>query len=419
MEKYKNFFTKNLDLKIISLVIAIILWIVSMNINNPLMTETYTVPMTLLNLSHVNDSGMVILNEADLSKQEVYIKIKATRNDLISLDTSRIKATIDFSPVDITNTNNIGKSVPVSVYVSVPSISYEIVDYSPKTVDVVFDQLITKDIPIELKQSGTPSGNYEITGTPTVSPEVVTVKGAKTYVDQISNAEVTVDLNGATAPISDQFDIHLYDTDKKDVTESFSLSSNTANVNINISRTDSLAIDTPTWEGEPAEGYKVVDISWTPKYVDAIGDENTISAMKYLTLPPVNVSGATTDVVTVYNLNDLLKDQDISIQAGAEDECTVTVKIEKVITKSVDVSIDNIKFVNITEEQQQSLNLPSTIKVNITGPTSEIEIFDPSTISGVADFTNFAEGDMDIEVDVTCTNPQIEVETPVRLTLSE
>ncbi len=419
MEKYKNLFIKNWDLKLISLAIAIILWIVSMNINNPQMTETYTVPVELLNLSHVNDNGMVVLNEASLNKQQVYIKIKATRNDLISLDTSRIKASIDFSPVDITNTANIGESVPVSVYVSVPSINYEIVDYSPRQVDVVFDQLITKDVPIELNQTGTPNNNYEVSGTPTVSPDIVTVKGAKTYVDQINNAQVDVDLSGTTTPISDQYDIHLFDVEGKDVTESFSLSSKTSFVTVNVSRTDSLAIDTPTWEGEPAEGYKVVDISWSPKYVDAIGDETAISSMNYITLPPVNISGATSDFVMVYDLNELLNDEGLWIQSGAEDKCTVTVKIEKVITKSVDVSIENINMINITDEQKAQLQLPETIKVSITGPTSEVEIFDPSTINGVADFSTFLEADTGIEVDVTCSNPQIEVETPVRLTLSE
>ncbi len=417
MDKLKDLFLKNIGLKIISLVAAILLWIVSMNINNPQMTQTYTIPITIQNLSHVNDSGMVVLNESELVKTQVYVKIKATRNDLLALDTARLTANIDFSPVDITNRKNIGKSVPVSITVNAPSISYEIVDYSPKTVNVTFDELTTKDVPVELNQTGKPAKNFEVSGTTVVSPETVTVKGAKTYVDQIEKAEVYADIEGAQSSINEQFTIHILDKEGNDFTNMFSLSSQSANVNITIKRVDSILVGTPKWEGELQEGYKVVDVTWSPKYIDVIGDEDTIASISFLELPPINVTGASADVTQVYDLKELLEPMGLKVQEGASTECTVTVKIEQVVTKIIDVPTKNINFINAEEGQVESLTMPENIQVTVTGPNSEILNLDPATLNCVADFANYKVGDSGIEVDVTCSNLLIEVQSPVRLSV--
>ncbi len=415
MDRIKTLFLKNTGLKIISLFIAILLWIVSMNLNNPQMTQTYTVPLQLLNLSHVNDSGMVILNESDLNKQEVYIKIKATRNDLITLDESRITASIDFSPVDITNSENIGKSVPVTIYVSVPSIDYEVVDYSPRTVNIVFDELTTKDIPIEIVQSGVPANNYELTSNIVASPNIVTIKGAKSDVDTVEKAEVYVDLQGVSGPINEQYPISIIEFGGEDITDKFSLSSQSANITVPIEKVDSILVGSPTWTGDPAEGYNVVDITWSLKYVDVVGDEEMISSLAYIELPQINVTGATTDVTEIIDLNEILEPYGLAVQNGSESECSITVKIEETVKKIVEIPTSNIVFSNITDEEREGLNLPETFEVVVTGPASEITNLDPNTISCLADFQNYVTGDDDIEVDVDSTNSLITVETPVRL----
>ncbi len=419
MDKLKTLFLKNTGLKIISLFVAILLWIVSMNVNNPQMTQTYKVPITLLNLNHVNESGMVVLNEADITKQQAYVLIKATRNDLLALDQSRITATVDFSPVDVTNKENIGKTVPVAVHVSVPSINYEIVDSSPRTIDISFDELTTKDIPIGIVKSGAPSSNYEVVGEPTVSPNFVTIKGPKTYVDNVNRAEVYVNMDNTSESINGQYKVNIIDNKETNVTEKFSLSSQSANVNIGVEKTDNLMIGTPSWEGEPATEYRVTDVTWSPKYVDVIGNEDTISSIAYIELPKINVAGANGNVTQVFDLNEILKTYGISLQNGSESQCTVTVVVEQVVIKIIELPTDEIVFTNFTESEKAQFEMPDTFQVTIIGPESVVANVEPSMFSYTADFSSYTEGNSDIEVDVTCTDTSISVESPVRLRISD
>lgn len=418
-DKLKELLFENTGLKILSLLIAIGLWGVCMNLNNPEMTQSYTLPVSLLNMNYVNENGMVILNENELSQQNVYVKIKATRSNLVSLDESRISASVDFSPLDITNSNNIGEKVPVSIYVSVPNINYEVVDYSPRVVDVVFDQLTTKDVPIDIVIEDEPAKNYELQGQNQVSPEYVTIQGAKTNVDDVDSAEVYVSVDNASQPIDDQYDITILSKEDDDITNKVSLSNQTANVNINIVKVDSLNINQPIVEGQAQDGYEVVGINWSPQVIEVVGDEAAIQELGSIELPSINITGAIDDVRKSLDLNAILEPLNISVREGFEDECTVIIDIEKVVTKTVELQTDNIVFENKDNFDFENFDLPDSIKVSVTAPENEMENFDSSTISGTADLSLYKEGDESIQVEVVCSNPLIEVSTPVRLSISK
>lgn len=411
MDKLKTLLFNNAGLKIISLIVAIFLWIVSMNINNPEMTQTFIIPVTLKNINHVTDSGMIILNETELTKTQVSVRIKATRNDLISLDTSRLSAYTDFQPLDITNSKNIGKSVPVSIQIDVPNINYEVIDYSPRTLNVVFDELTTKDFPITINEIGKPSKNYEVVGDTILTPEIVTIKGAKSLVDTISYVGTDVDITDATEDVYGTYPIILLDQEGKDITQQFTLSNQSVGVTIPIKMIESILIGTPKYEGHPETNYQVVDVQWTPKYVDVIGNEDVINSITYLELPSVNVTGATSNVTQVFDLNEILAEKGLSVNQGSQKECTVTFIVEEVITKSLDISSKNIDFVNAPKD----LTIPEKISVTITGPSTEVLNIDPSAIKGTVDLEGLPEGESDVEVDLVCSNSLVSVKTPVRL----
>lgn len=411
MNRIQDLFFKNTWLKVISLLTAILLWMICMNINNPEMTQSYSVPLSLKNLSHVTDSGMIVLNEEEISKTQVYIKIKATRNDLLSLDETRLEAYIDFSPVDITNSKNIGKSVPVSIQIQVPNSSYEIIDYSPRIVSVSFDELVTRDFQVEVNQIGETNKKYEITDSVTVTPEFVTIKGPKSYVDTIHKVSVDVDVSGATETIDEQYQINVYDDDENLIVNKFTLSSQSASVKIPIKMIESILIATPKYEGEPAANYQVVDVTWSPKYVDVIGSDDIINNLSYIELPPVNVTGATTDISQTFDLNLILEDLGLKVRSASQSECTVTFTVEEVITKIASVDSENITFLN----RPNNVEIPDNFYVTVTGPTSEIAKIDTKSITGVCDLKDIPEGETDVIVDVFCPNEFIKVETPVRL----
>lgn len=411
MNNMKNFLLNNTWLKFISLVVAILLWIVCMNINNPEMTQNFTVPVSLQNLNHVTDSGMIILNEEEISKTTIYVKVKANRNDLIGLDASRLTAGIDFAPVDITNSKNIGKSVPVSVNVQAPNINYEILDYSPKNINVTFDELVTTDFTIDVETEGKPSINYEITDSPVLSPDVVTIKGAKSVVESINIANVKIDISGATKDVTGSYPINLLDIDGNNITDKFTLSNQSTNVTIPVKLVKSVLVSTPQYEGEPAEGFKVVNVTWSPKYIDIVGNEDLINDMTYLELPPINVDGAKENVTQVFDMKQILEEKGLSIKSGSKTECAVTFEIEEIITKTVEIDSSNITFLN----KNDNIEIPDTFVATVTGTKSAVLDLQLASITGTCDLKDLPKGESDVVVDLISSNDLVQVSTPVRL----
>ena len=58
-KKILNRITNNIGLKLISVVIAVVLWLVVVNIDNPQMTVTFTSSANIINENIIKDSGKV------------------------------------------------------------------------------------------------------------------------------------------------------------------------------------------------------------------------------------------------------------------------------------------------------------------------------------------------------------------------
>ena len=100
-----NKIDKNWQLKIICFLLAIVLWFVIINEQNPLSEGSYTVPITVENLNSQYITSNV--------PKTVYVRLSGPRNTIINVGPSDIKAYIDLSNVQ-------EGEVEVPVHVEIP-----------------------------------------------------------------------------------------------------------------------------------------------------------------------------------------------------------------------------------------------------------------------------------------------------------
>lgn len=89
--------TKNLALKIISVVIAIVIWYVVVDFNDPIETESYSVRIEVTNESYISN-GKQIYRIADEYKT-VTVYIKGNRSKLKRVQSGNIKVTADLTQI--------------------------------------------------------------------------------------------------------------------------------------------------------------------------------------------------------------------------------------------------------------------------------------------------------------------------------
>ena len=90
----KEFFTKNLDLKILSVLLSVVLWLVVVNIDDPVKNVQFSdVPVQILNDDLLKDKGLVydVVDDSGM----INVSVSGRRSVIEELSKSDIIATAD------------------------------------------------------------------------------------------------------------------------------------------------------------------------------------------------------------------------------------------------------------------------------------------------------------------------------------
>ena len=101
--KKPNKIFNNIGLKILAVIFSVLLWLVSVNINDPVDTEVYrNIPVELENTSLLTEEGLTyqVLDDTD----RVTVTVRASRSVLENINASDVTAAADFSELSFTNT---------------------------------------------------------------------------------------------------------------------------------------------------------------------------------------------------------------------------------------------------------------------------------------------------------------------------
>ena len=150
-------------LKILSLLIAILIWLLVMNIENPSITQTYTdIPVTFVNESYIESMNNIALMVD--GKDSVNVRIRAVSDTIKKLNKENITAVADLIMVPVT--------------VTCAGVDDENIEVTPKNIPIKIDERksIDRIISTELIGESKPDNNYEV-GKITANPEKINIVG--------------------------------------------------------------------------------------------------------------------------------------------------------------------------------------------------------------------------------------------------
>jgi len=177
----------NTFLKVLSLLIAILLWLYVMGQVNP--TTSYTiknVPVQLLNADTLAQRGLAV---GDKGNYTVNVVVEGKKSDITKLDKNRIKAT-----ADIFGYEKGEDSVPVKV--AVPD-GIRLVETNPPKIQVDLEEFVSVYKSVNVTFAGeTPPGMEP--GHISVNPTEIEVKGAKSLVDTVAQVNAGINASDLT-----------------------------------------------------------------------------------------------------------------------------------------------------------------------------------------------------------------------------
>ena len=201
LEKVKN---SRFTMKLFSLALAIALWLVITYTVNPTITQQVNnIPVSFAGETELAARGLVLINKKNIDS--VNAKIRGARSSVINA-LSTISATIDVS--DITSKGS--KTEDVSVDIGVSGVS--ITGRFDLSVTLTVDELVEKEVPVRVLQSGSEKNKQMLVLSESESKKI-TLRGAKSELEKISAAEVSVDISGLESELTRELSYILVNAD--------------------------------------------------------------------------------------------------------------------------------------------------------------------------------------------------------------
>ena len=405
MENAKLF--QNMTLKMASLAGAIIIWLIIMNINDPVVTRIiYDVPVNVVNTSYIESIGLSY--KISDGYDTIAVTVRGNRSLVESLTASRFNVTADLTQIISLETD----PVMVPLTVDSPRISSENLTASPRNINIDIEEMVSKEFVINATASGTtPANGFEV-GEMTVKPETVTIRGPGTLIDKIERVNAIVDVTGIRTDKDIQPDIRITDKNGEQITDTQMsyLSMNvteeemTVHVTVYAVRSGvSLKVET---SGEPASGYTVGNIAVTPSTLSVVGSRAVLDRLEQegnvITITSdsglVDVTDKVSDVSVKIDIRRVLP-EGLSLASQISTTAVVSVQILPANSRSVTVETRNINLIGLSDGYSCVFE-SSSLEIKIQGSPEVLDGLSTEDLSASVDLSGLMIGRQKVPVSV-------------------
>ena len=300
---------QNNGFKVLSVLLALLVWGYVTVTQNPLTEATFSVPVEIRNLA----AGLA---QPDTNYQ-VQVRVQGTAGVINDLSSYDIAAYVDLTGMEA------GEATPV-VNIELPP-NVTLVSRSPESLELTLYPKVSENFTVEVRVNGTPAEGYHMLD-PVVTPNIVSLSGSDLFIGSVATVYVTADVDGLAENYNQNLAVEVLSAAGENITDHFSCYPTAVNVMIPLVQ-DQPEASLPvrcSVTGEPAEGYKVSRIVVEPSTVKAFAPQEILDTLMYLEAESVNVDGLSAP--TSFNAA-VTAPSGVSL---SQDSVTVVVQIEPV-----------------------------------------------------------------------------------------
>ena len=361
--------TNNLSLKILAFLIAVCMWLLVVNIDDPVSEETYSgIPVQVVHEEVVTDNNSTYQIVDDT--QEVSVTVVAKRSVLDKIKSEDITAVADMRELTLRT------QVPIEV--KVEGFKYEKAYATPRNLQVQIDEEEKNNFPITPTTIGTVREGYVIAELNAL-PQKVTLRGPKKVIDSISKVMAEVDVSGLSESTTLEAKLVLYDVNNNVVDQTLlanNLGKEGVSVSVELFQIKDVPIKLDTSEVSAAEGYKIGDITVEPQKVSITGDESTLSKISEIDVPAeaISVSDLTQKYEKTIDISEYLPEGVSLVETNASN-VVITIAVEQPGTRSYEVSINSIVVNNLSPDLELNYGSVVDLEIQVRGSNEKLYLF--------------------------------------------
>lgn len=410
--------TNNWGLKVLAFFIAFMMWLLVVNIDDPVTRKTFAdIPVSVINEEILANAQTPQTYQIVDDTQTVDVTVTAKRKTLNRIKNEDIVAVADMKELML-NTQ-----IPIDVSINGYEGRYDSAQASPRNLQVKLEDEETKRFPIVPTTTGTVRDGY-VLGEIEALPEKVSIRGPKSVIDEISKVEAAVNVSGLSKNEVLESELVLYDSNNNVIDQSSlanNLGTDGVSVQVQLLRTKNVDLEFDTSLIQTARGYEFTEITFEPQSIQIAGDYSDISSLKSISIPAqaLEMAGLKEKTERVVDVTDYLPDG-VKLADENAGSVVVTISVERDGTRSYDVTVGSIIVNNLPENLTMSYATADALEIQVRGPQETLESLDLSQAIRINlkkyDKAGTYSIPVEVELPEDCT---LEKEVSVEVILSE
>ena len=302
-----NLFRRNLGVKIISFLFAILFWlfVMSQGTTDMLTGEQQTIPLVARGVPQ----NMVLMS----GLPSVRVRLQGINP---SANIKDLYAQIDLSggaPGELTYDIKVN-----------PPAGTRVVDIQPANIKLTLDTVQEKTVSVGAIVTGNPAEGYQL-GTPYTKPSAVNVRGPSSILGALDKVTVEISATGATGTIQVSRPVSFRDKEGKpifgpdpsaDILSSYPSSVDVIAPVMTKGLSSKMIPLKVTSNGTPAQGKVLRSLVASPPSVQVLGTTKALQGFDALNLGPVDISNLTEDKTFQIPVNKVTLPSGVSFQDG-------------------------------------------------------------------------------------------------------
>lgn len=365
--------SKDASLKIISVMIALVLWLFVYNDNNPIKDYKFNVQLKVINQDSLKDKGIVLKSY----EQYIVVRVRGRVEDLKNVSEKDFEAYLDFSKIVSASETTIEIDKPKARG------NFEIYDYT-RFIRVDMEKYETKSFPVEIVLQGEPKKGYKIVNT-SFEPKTINIDGLESTIRAISSVKVYIDVSNLDRDITNRkYECKVYDRNDKVMSQ---LSKNImVEVSIEVGKEVPVSIVT---KGKLDADYIEISRTVEPQKVLVGGNPTILSKIADIKTEPIDMSGIKSDFET----SAALKVPDGLHLFDLQREAKVKISVEKLAVSNISIPAQAINLKGAVEDDSLTYEIRTqSLNVNVKGRYSDLDGLIYDVLKPEADVSDLNEG---------------------------
>ena len=370
----KHKWTNNLGLKVLSLLVSCLIWLVVTNTNDPESTQVYkNVPITIKNQDTITNANKTFTVVDGVDKINVYVTARKSIRAALNSGSFTVKA-------DMENYNEALGTVPLEISCEDARIRQEDLRIIPSSLKINMEDKVEQNFGVAVVTTGKADKGYELGKTTIVSGDTIRIAGPQSLINIIGKVTILLDITNMNTDSTNLYPIRIEDKNGAALTDGqmgnlelkdsngVSLQNNSAEVRTEIWKVYNDIPLKANVTGEVAPGFKVSSITLSPQTINLVATEEAIDELGgELTLKDdISVEGLTETQDYTVDLNDTLNQYDsIRLETDISSAITVHVGIDEVGSKTFQMPISDIIMHNTPADKKLIFSPADAISISV------------------------------------------------------